>query len=242
MPERAPRAGGALRGHQAQHRRQRERGGEGQQRAARLEARAQLGERDALEAPVGLLRERRGQRRGGVGCGMPREVERVPEPRAHRGEAPLDALEVGLEGGQRPAQPAHRERQRGERTHRDRGGAHPGRDRRQRQDHAGGERQRQQRGGGGGGAQRVARDQRAAQRSVVAGEVSAQRGFGHGDRPRISRPGPGRDGKGSPPAGSSVRERVVHQVQRHAQRRLTLFGGVVVDLFVFQPVPQVAVV
>ena len=38
----------------------------------------------------------------------------------------------------------------------------------------------------------------------------------------------------------SVAERVVGEVHRHAQRRLTLFGGVVVDVLVFQPVPQVA--
>ena len=43
------------------------------------------------------------------------------------------------------------------------------------------------------------------------------------------------------PAGSSLGEGELHDVQGHARSRLSLLGGVVMDLFVLEAVPEVGV-
>src|SRR5262249_50867457 len=48
---------------------------------------------------------------------------------------------------------------------------------------------------------------------------------------------------GGPGGGHySVCEGVLHDVQTHAQRRITLLGGIVMDFFVLEAVPEVAIV
>lgn len=187
-PQGRPRAREASGGDGGQRGEHQQRRGDREQRDARTDRRTQLVERHLVQAARGLARQRLGQLPRGVGGGPGLEVERVPEPRTHRREVFLDALEVTIEARALALEREQRERDRGDGS---RGGGQrprPGGGRHHRQHQAHRDREHEQGGRERGGAHGVARDQRAAQAVVVAAEDLAQRVFGHGGRPRIARP------------------------------------------------------
>ena len=161
------------------------------------------------------------------------EVQGVPEPGAHLGEALLDALEVALEARQAApvAQGRRRDDSGGEGQHQDQ--TDPGgrlAEAEERAQNQGGSPARNEEGHG---AHSQAHAQAGAQGPIAASKGAAKGGVGiaraHGQTLAAGE-------------WASVGEGVMHDVEGHPQSGLTLFLGVVVDFFIFQSVAQVGVV